>query len=252
MLLASSSSCRICCDLSLEVSTKSWSKTPTSPLLVKTALSVFCVSVGGLSETTVCPSSPISLFLFFAFFFLVSPVTTPTPLIKSPVSVMPSPPSATVLCSALRVKKSFRSPAENRRRWRGSCRTLFESAVLKIWRWYIFSSIVPAVMRRYTVTSFFWPNLQALSLAWRSVCGFQSGSKRIILLAPTKLTPTPPVLVVRSIPKILSSLLNLSTRTWRAATFVLPSILRKLKPFFSTNFWMRLSIIRVWLKMSTR
>lgn len=34
--------------------------------------------------------------------------------------------------------------------------------------WYIFSSIVPAVSSLYTVTSFFWPILQARSRAWNT------------------------------------------------------------------------------------
>jgi hypothetical protein len=132
-------------------------------------------------------------------------------------------------------------------------------------------------MSRYTVTSFFCPKRHARSFACLSVCGFQSGSKRMMRFAPTKFTPTPPVLVVRSIPKMdlgcarrkreqgggahllpslrertYGSLLKRSTRPWRAPTAVLPSILLKVRFRRCTKRSMSVSICRVWQKMSTR
>lgn len=47
-----------------------------------------------------------------------------------------------------------------------------------------------------------------------SVLGFQSGSNKMTLSAPVRLTPTPPVRVVKSMMKIDSSLLKRSMRAW--------------------------------------
>lgn len=48
-------------------------------------------------------------------------------------------------------------------------------------------------------------------------------SYKMMRSAPTKFRPTPPVLVVHSIPKYEVSELNVSTRPCLDATFVLPS-----------------------------
>lgn len=49
-----------------------------------------------------------------------------------------------------------------------------------------------------------------------SVLGFQSGSNKMTLSAPVRLTPTPPVRAVKSMMKIVSSLLKRSMRAWPA------------------------------------
>ena len=53
---------------------------------------------------------------------------------------------------------------------------------LKICLLYIFSSILPHVMRRYTTTFFSWPMRNALSTACESVAGFQLGSSAITVI----------------------------------------------------------------------
>lgn len=46
------------------------------------------------------------------------------------------------------------------------------------------------------LTLFFWPSLQTRAMAWSSLAGFQSGSNMISLLAPIRLRPHPPALLL--------------------------------------------------------
>ena len=75
----------------------------------------------------------------------------------------------------------------------------------------IFSSSVPCVTRRYTLTTFFWPILCARSMACRSFMGFQSCSTNMTVSAPVRFRPRPPTCVVSSRTSIDGSLLNLPT-----------------------------------------
>ena len=204
-------------------STKSWSNTPHKPLLLITASKVLLLSAVGFFSS------------WFSDSVCTVVISTPPPPVICPVSVISFE-------SAFRVKRSLRSFWEKRRLCLGSCKTWLVNAVLKIWRWYIFSSIVPAVINLYTVTSLFWPNRYALSLAWASVWGFQSGSYIKTLFAPVIFRPTPPVRVVISIQKYDSSVLNLSTSFCLAAMLVLPSNRQYFHPCWLVKFSMMFNI----------
>mmetsp|Transcript_20882 Transcript_20882/g.68982 ORF Transcript_20882/g.68982 Transcript_20882/m.68982 type:complete len:510 (+) Transcript_20882:106-1635(+) len=59
----------------------------------------------------------------------------------------------------------------------------------------IFSSTDAFVTKRKTRTGLVWPSRCARSVACRSICGFQSGSKRTTASAVARLMPTPPARV---------------------------------------------------------
>lgn len=73
----------------------------------------------------------------------------------------------------------------------------------------IFSSSVDLVIRRYTLTTFFWPIRCARSMACKSFIGFQSCSTKITVSAPVRFKPKPPTCVVSKRTSIEGSLLNL-------------------------------------------
>ena len=79
---------------------------------------------------------------------------------------------------------------------------------LQTWRRYIFSSMPPIETNLYTIQSLFQPILQHLSTAWLSFAGFQSGSRITALLAPVRLSPNPPTLVVSKQQKMSGFPLN--------------------------------------------
>lgn len=73
----------------------------------------------------------------------------------------------------------------------GECRRHGRSTLL-------FQLISPAAIKRYTITSRFWPMRYALSTACMSSAGFQLGSNRITLSAPVRVMPVPPAAVLGS------------------------------------------------------
>jgi hypothetical protein len=60
----------------------------------------------------------------------------------------------------------------------------------------IFSSRVPRVISRYTLTTRRWPRRWALSIAWASRDGFQSCSTKMTVSAAVRFRPKPPTCVV--------------------------------------------------------
>ncbi|KAG5460521.1 MAG: hypothetical protein BJ554DRAFT_7420 [Olpidium bornovanus] len=119
----------------------------------------------------------------------------------------------------------------------------------------IFSSRVPRVMRRYTLTTFFWPMRWARSIAWRSLIGFQSCSMKITVSAPVRFRPSPPTWVVRRRTSMDGSALNFWTIPCRRDASVLPS-----RRMYDTVGMCRLnrsrsmmsSIVFSWQNISTR
>lgn len=87
----------------------------------------------------------------------------------------------------------------------------------------IFSSRVPFVIRRYTLTTFFCPIRWARSIACRSFIGFQSCSTKMTVSAPVNVRPRPPTCVVNRRQSILGSALNVCTIAWRLFASVPPS-----------------------------
>eukprot|EP00982_Pelagococcus_subviridis_P003849 28616-Pelagococcus_subviridis.AAC.2 len=161
----------------------------------------------------------------------ISPSTSAN---NSAVSICPSPPTPCPWLSSSHVNKSARSFALKNRRCFGSFRTLDVRNSLYICLWYTFSSIVPAVTKRYTVTSRVCPIRHARSRACASVLGFQSGSYSNTRSAPVKLTPRPPTFVVNKNTNTFASVLNSSMSVMRCDTGVAPSILRYGYPAFAT------------------
>ena len=100
----------------------------------------------------------------------------------------------------------------------------FISLSLFSWSLIIFSSIVPFAISLIIWTTFFWPNLWTLSLAWFSTAGFHQGSKWITTSALVKLRPLPPAF--KDIKNTLTSSpsLNLLTRFNLSKALVCPSI----------------------------
>lgn len=114
--------------VTLLLSTTPWSKTPAIPSLWRTDLIISWSSFLSISDSS------------------SSSLTTPAPLVIWDVCVSAPVPILRLLLSSFKVNKSFKSFWEKSRRWRGSWSTLFESAVLKICRWYIFSSTLPVTI----------------------------------------------------------------------------------------------------------
>jgi len=87
------------------------------------------------------------------------------------------------------------------------------------------------------VTGRDWPMRHALSLAWVSVLGFQSGSNIITRSAPVKLTPSPPTRVVSKNTNSDSSLWNTHTYTHTPFSGDFPGK-HRVSPWFSyKGFW---------------
>lgn len=87
----------------------------------------------------------------------------------------------------------------------------------------IFSSSVPRMMSRYTLTTFFWPSRCARSMAWRSFMGFQSCSTKMTVSAPVKFSPRPPTWVVKRRQSMEGSELKVWQIACRFETSVVPS-----------------------------
>lgn len=83
-------------------------------------------------------------------------------------------------------------------------------------------------------TCLVWPNLWIRAWACKSIWGFQSLSYMMAVSAACRLSPTPPVLMLRRNTKMeLSGWLNLSTMQPRSSEGVDPSILTDSQPLQS-------------------
>ena len=119
----------------------------------------------------------------------------------------------------------------------------------------IFTSRVPLVMSRYTLTTFFCPMRCARSIACRSFIGFQSCSTKMTVSAPVSVSPRPPTCVVSSRQSMLGSALNVCTTACRLFASVPPSsrmyvtagmcCLKRSRSMMS-------NICFIWQKISTR
>ena len=90
-----------------------------------------------------------------------------------------------------------------------------------------FSSTELSVQNRKTETSFFWPMRCALSMACKSICGFQSESYKMTVSAVAKLIPKPPARVDKRNTNFSEfGLLYSSIESSRIWPSVLPSILQ--------------------------
>ena len=93
----------------------------------------------------------------------------------------------------------------------------------------IFSSMVFLVIRRYTLTYLVCPILWALSIACKSIWGFQSLSYKTTVLAVIKLRPRPPALVeIRNTTLSVSGEVKSSICNYLSSSSVFPSNLQYL------------------------
>ena len=93
------------------------------------------------------------------------------------------------------------------------------------------------------MTGFVWPILCALSMAWRSTCGFQSLSKIMTESAAVRFMPRPAALVdSRNILALEPRLLNSCIWSFRESFCMEPSILQDLKLFKSHQSSIKSSI----------
>lgn len=88
----------------------------------------------------------------------------------------------------------------------------------------IFSSIVLGVTSLKTYTTLVWPILCARSIAWRSICGFQSLSYNTTMFALIRLRPRPPARVdIKKTFTVLPGFTNSSIYCSRSSRLVFPS-----------------------------